>query len=71
MQYQKFIVESLLTGGLVEYVTWRIDENNGKTFIADKSNPDYVRFLEQTGLTDVEVHELEPDVWYDFPEEQV
>lgn len=67
MQYQKFILESLLTNELVEYITLRIDDNNGKTFVADNSNIDYVSFLTSTKLTDEEVHALEPDVWYDFP----
>lgn len=40
------------------------------SFPAVVGNPNYDQFLTQTGLTDAEVHELEPDVWYDFPQKE-
>lgn len=49
-------------------VTTTVDEINFVSFPVEIGNPNYDQFLEQTGLTDAEVHELEPNVWYDFPE---
>lgn len=49
-------------------ITTTSDEINYISFPANIGNSNYDQFLEQTGLTDAEVHELEPDVWYDFPE---
>ena len=42
------------------------DDDNFISFPAEIGNPNYDQFLEQTGLTDTEVHELEPDVWYEM-----
>lgn len=38
------------------------------SFPAELGNPNYDRFLVDAKLTDAEVHALEPDTWYDFPE---
>ena len=51
-----------------ESITTTNDDENFVNFPATVGNPNYDQFLTQTGLTDAEVHELEPDVWYDFPE---
>lgn len=51
-------------------ITTTSDDENFISFPAEIGNPNYDQFLELTGLTDAEVHELEPNVWYDFPEEQ-
>lgn len=45
-------------------ITTTSDDVNFTSFPATVGNPNYDQFLEQTGLTDVEVHELEPNVWY-------
>ena len=36
---------------------------------AEVGNPNYDNFLLQANLTDEEIKLLEPDIWYDFPEE--
>ena len=37
------------------------------SFPATIGNPAYDGFLTQTGLTDEQVQEVEPDVWHDMP----
>lgn len=51
------------------YVTVQISEESFTTFEADKSNPDYVQFLQTTQLTEAQVAALKPNTWYDFPKE--
>lgn len=46
-----------------KFVTVTIDEENYKTFPADKSNADYVQFLEQAKLTDKQVQAAKTDTW--------
>jgi hypothetical protein len=48
-------------------ITTTPDDQMFTSFPAVKDNPNYVSFLEQTQLTDKQVHALKPDVWYDFP----
>lgn len=54
--------------GLSTFITTSQDKVELTIFRAEVGNPNYDQFLEQAGLTDTEVHELEPDVWYDLPE---
>lgn len=44
------------------------DMEHMTSFPAVVGNPNYDAFLTQAELTDAEVHELTPDIWYDFPE---
>lgn len=37
-------------------------------FPAELDNPNYVNFLNQADLTNEQVEELTPDIWYNFPE---
>lgn len=46
------------------------NDSGAVSFPVEISNPNYDQFLTETGLTDTEVHELEPDVWYDFPQKE-
>ena len=64
MKYQ--LLEILFDGETQKIVNVLLSENSGINFPAEKGNPNYDQFLEQTGLTDTEVHELEPDVWYEM-----
>jgi len=45
------------------------DDSYCVSFAAAIGNPNYDAFLIQADLTDEEVHELTPDIWFDFPEE--
>jgi uncharacterized HAD superfamily protein len=49
-------------------VTTTSDDINFLGFPVEVGNPNYDAFLTQAELTDEQVHELKPDVWYDFPE---
>lgn len=66
MKYMVVSLESLETQH--SNVTITADGENFTSFPAVVGNPNYDAFLEQTDLTDIEVHELKPDIWYDFPE---
>ena len=67
MKYQVFDLVNSIQEKL-RFVTVLIEEGNAKTFPADKSNSDYVQFLDMAQLTDAKVKKLDPNVWYDFPE---
>ena len=66
MKYKVTDFESIES--LRRYVTVELSVDDYKTFPADKSNSDYVQFLEMAQLTDAKVKKLDPNVWYDFPE---
>lgn len=63
-------VKSELFGVVSTSVITTNDEVAFTSFNAVIGNPNYDQFLVQVGLTDAEVHELEPDVWYDFPQKE-
>ena len=44
------------------------DDSYCVSFSAKIGNPNYDQFLVDAKLTDKQVKELKPDVWYDFPE---
>ena len=47
-------------------VTTTAENKNFLNFPAKIGNPSYDAFLEESQLTDKQVHALKPDVWYDF-----
>ena len=66
MKYRINITE--IIGKKYTGVTTTPDEIVLTFFPAEIGNPNYDAFLEQTQLTDKQVHNLKSDVWYDFPE---
>jgi hypothetical protein len=64
MQYIIYVTE------YADFVSTLVSVKSGDvvtSFQAEETNPVYNDFLEQAQLTDIELHALKPDVWYDFP----
>ena len=55
---------------IIRNVTTTSDDVSFTSFPAVVGNPNYDAFLTQVGLTDAQVHELEPNVWYDLPQKE-
>lgn len=68
IKYQTIKQESVTGYDPVLIVLTTPDNEVFTSFPAEVSNPAYNQFLEQAKLTDKQVKELKPDVWYDFPE---
>jgi hypothetical protein len=64
MKYMYTVIETPVSTS--ENITTTVDDETFTNFPAEIGNPNYDQFLEQTGLTDKQVHALTPDVWYDF-----
>lgn len=62
MKYQVYDFQDLYLGK-TRYVTVLVSEDSAKTFPADKSNADYVQFLEQANLTEKQVQAAKTDTW--------
>jgi hypothetical protein len=60
MKYMIIDVEGLNL--IVDHVEYHL------SFPAKLGNPNYDQFLVDAKLTDKQVKELKPNVWYDFPE---
>jgi hypothetical protein len=66
MKYQ--ILEYKSIDRVLKNVNTTIDDVTFTQFLAEVGNPNYDQFLVDAKLTDKQVKELKPDVWYDFPE---
>jgi len=66
MKYKTFEIIDALSRTKKKYVLLFIDEQNRKTFEADKSNPDFLQFLFDLQITEDQVGQLEPDKWHDI-----
>jgi hypothetical protein len=67
MKYMTTVFDS--HGESFTNVTTTGDDVDFVSFPATVNNPNYDQFLVSAKLTDKKVKALEPDVWFDFPEE--